>query len=322
MTGTHSAVQYLNAPAKVLAGTCCAQTAFILPASDPWLCSMCRPGCNDLWGHLCLRDFDESSLYLVYKLAAWLGKRSNGIASLWLRFDGLNYQETTDTGQTRVMASTLPVLVGAMAEQCIPLHLSATGEGPAPVWLHCMTTQHEPVLAAASMTLLGTDLVGSTSCTPHLGTSSGIQVLTRTQRWWALSLAAGGEVLTSDIFQRAPQNPQLGECLQRLHLDESLERLQESSAAALASLTKLTSLRLSHRLEEPVQGFVGLPEVGLGTGPRRFPFACSGLAKRRGRGLVLEAGAACAEQVATVAQVGAATALRALEDLVPVVLRE
>lgn len=89
---------------------------------------MCRPGFNDLWGHLCLRDFDESSLYLVYKLAAWLGKRSAGIASLWLRFDGLNYQETTDTGQTRVMASTLPVLVGAMAEQRIPLHLSATGE--------------------------------------------------------------------------------------------------------------------------------------------------------------------------------------------------
>ena len=65
----------------------------------------------------------------MYKLAAWLGKRSNGIASLWLRFDGLNYQETTDTGQTRVMASTLPVLVGAMAEQQIPLHLSAIGEG-------------------------------------------------------------------------------------------------------------------------------------------------------------------------------------------------
>ena len=86
--------------------------------------------------------------------------------------------------------------------------------------------------------------------------------------------ATGGEVLTSDIFQRAPQNPQLGQCLQRLHLDESLERLQESSAAALASLTELTSLRLSHRLEEPVQGFVGLPEVGLRTGHKWLQVAC------------------------------------------------
>lgn len=94
----------------------------------------------------------------------------------------------------------------------------------------------------------------------------------------------GGEVLTSDIFQRAPQNPQLGACLQRLHLDESLERLQESSAAALASLTALTSLRLSHRLEEPVQGFVGLPEVGWRIGHRRLCVACSGVAKGRGRG--------------------------------------
>ena len=96
-------------------------------------------------------------------------------------------------------------------------------------------------------------------------------------------------MLTSDIFQRAPQNPQLGQCLQRLHLDESLERLQESSAAALASLTELTSLRLSHRLEEPVQGFVGLPEVGLRMDISGFMVACSKLAERGGRGLVLEA---------------------------------
>ena len=101
-------------------------------------------------------------------------------------------------------------------------------------------------------------------------------------------------MLTSDIFQRAPQNPQLGQCLQRLHLDESLERLQESSAAALASLTELTSLRLSHRLEEPVQGFVGLPEVGPKPGHKRLYFACSGSAEKRGRLLVLKAGAACA----------------------------
>ena len=120
-------------------------------ASDPWLCSVCRPGFHDLWGHLCLRDFDESSLYLVYKLAAWLGKRSNGIASLWLRFDGLNYQETTDTGQTRVMASTLPVLVGAMAERRIPLHLSATGDGDCCACMAACRFKHE---AAPSMKLL------------------------------------------------------------------------------------------------------------------------------------------------------------------------
>ena len=260
---------------------------------------MCRPGSNELWGHLCLRDFDESSLYLVYKLAAWLGKRSNGIASLWLRFDGLNYQETTDTGQTRVMASTLPVLVGAMAEQRIPLHLSATGEGD---YCACTALVHDDkaqacgMRAAPSMKLPGADLLGSRLCTPHPAASVAIRLAKKTEVMGSeLQLwATGGEVLTSDIFQRAPQNPQLGQCLQRLHLDESLERLQESSAAALASLTELTSLRLSHRLEEPVQGFVGLPEVGLGTGHERLPFACSGLAKRCGRGLNLEAGAACA----------------------------